>query len=591
MLHKYAMGIIGNGSWLALINNFGNVSWLCWPQFDSSFLFGNLLDNDKGGDFNVFPNVAIITTHQNYLKDTNILQTTICTNEGSFQISDFAPFFYQEGNLIRPHIFIRKISPLTGINLIKVNCSPTYNYGENKYKVNVTENYRMFTFNDDSKYLYCSNKELIQNQTDFFNLQDSVYILFSDSKLDIENLETFSEDAFVNTIKYWNSWVNSLQLPTYYRDEIVRSALTLQLHVFTSGATIAAATTSLPEFIGSTRNWDYRFCWMRDSYYTLLAFDKIGNTEVLVNYAQYLSQIDAKYNERWPPLHPISLDREPFEYEISLAGYLNEKPVRIGNQAFEHIQNDLYGQVITTLLPYFTNESIPIITRQNYLPLLFKMINRIDTTMEDPDNGLWEFRGLKQFHCYTYLFHWAGCKSAIKIATLFNDHNILDIASKNITKAIAKIEACYDSESGLYYQAAGNRNLDASLLQLITMHYLAPDNPKATRLLTALENTLSAENGLFYRYLHEDDFGTPDATFLICAFWYIEALAVMGQKEKAISNLNKVLKYGNHLNLFSEDVHAKSGSQWGNFPQTYSHAGLIQAVNAIENPDYLPLYL
>ena len=591
MLHKYAMGIIGNGSWLALINNFGNVSWLCWPQFDSSFLFGNLLDNDKGGDFNVFPNVAIITTHQKYLKNTNILQTTICTNEGSFQISDFAPFFYQEGNLIRPHIFIRKISPLTGINLIKVNCSPTFNYGENKYKVNVTENYRMFTFNDDSKYLYCSNKELIQNQTDFFNLQDSVYILFSDSKLDIENLETFSEDAFVNTIKYWNSWVNSLQLPTYYRDEIVRSALTLQLHVFTSGATIAAATTSLPEFIGSTRNWDYRFCWMRDSYYTLLAFDKIGNTEVLVNYAQYLSQIDAKYNERWPPLHPISLDREPFEFEISLAGYLNEKPVRIGNQAFEHIQNDLYGQVITTLLPYFTNESIPIITRQNYLPLLFKMINRIDTTMEDPDNGLWEFRGLKQFHCYTYLFHWAGCKSAIKIATLFNDKKILDIASKNISKAVAKIEACYDSESGLYYQAAGNRNLDASLLQLIIMHYLAPDNPKATQLLTALENTLSAENGLFYRYLHEDDFGTPDATFLICAFWYIEALAVMGQKEKAISNLNKVLKYGNHLNLFSEDVHAKSGSQWGNFPQTYSHAGLIQAVNAIENPDYLPLYL
>jgi GH15 family glucan-1,4-alpha-glucosidase len=219
------------------------------------------------------------------------------------------------------------------------------------------------------------------------------------------------------------------------------------------------------------------------------------------------------------------------------------------------------------------------------------MINRIDTTMEDPDNGLWEFRGLKQFHCYTYLFHWAGCKSAIKIATLFNDHNILDIASKNITKAIAKIEACYDNESGLYFQAAGNRNLDASLLQLITMHYLAPDNPKATRLLTALENTLSAENGLFYRYLHEDDFGTPDATFLICAFWYIEALAVMGQKEKAISKLNKVLKYGNHLNLFSEDVHAKSGSQWGNFPQTYSHAGLIQAVNAIENPNYLPLYL
>lgn len=591
MLHKYAMGIIGNGSWLALINNIGNVSWLCWPQFDSSFLFGNLLDKEKGGDFNILPNIEIITSHQKYLKDTNLLQTTIYTNEGSFQISDFAPIFFQDGKICRQHIFFRKITHLTGTNLIKVNCSPTYNYGKKRYQTNIAENYRIFTFNGDSKYLYCSNSEMIQNQNDFFKLEESVYILFSDSKLDVENLETFGEEIYDKTINYWQSWVNQLSLPNYYRDEVIRSALTLHLHVFTSGATIAAASTSLPEFIGSTRNWDYRFCWMRDSYYTLLAFEKLNNKDILLNYANFLSLIDEKYKDRWPPLHTISLDRDPIEYELSLSGYLNEKPVRIGNQAFEHIQNDIYGQVITTLLPYFTNESIPISTRQKYFPLVCRMINMIDKTMEEPDNGLWEFRGLKQFHCYTYLFHWAGCKSAIRIAHILNDNNILELASKNIQKAITKIEACYDDASGLYYQAIGNKNLDASLLQLITMHYLKPDDPKATNLLFTLENVLSTENGLFYRYLHEDDFGTPDATFLICAFWYIEALAVMGQKEKAISNLNKVLKYGNHLNLFSEDIQAKSGSQWGNFPQTYSHAGLIQAVNAIENTHYSPHYL
>jgi GH15 family glucan-1,4-alpha-glucosidase len=215
----------------------------------------------------------------------------------------------------------------------------------------------------------------------------------------------------------------------------------------------------------------------------------------------------------------------------------------------------------------------------------------IQKTMNEPDNGLWEFRGLKQFHCYTYLFHWAGCKSALKIAALFDDKILFNLATTNLPKAIDKIEQCFDDKSGLYFQAIGNKNLDASLLQLITMHYLKADNPRATHLLSTLENKLSAENGLFYRYLHEDDFGKPDATFLICAFWHVEALAIMNNKDKAIANLTKILEYSNHLRLFSEDVHAKTGSQWGNFPQTYSHAGLIQAVNAIHNPTNIPLYL
>jgi GH15 family glucan-1,4-alpha-glucosidase len=406
-----------------------------------------------------------------------------------------------------------------------------------------------------------------------------------------QNLAFEAEDLFNKTQNYWKTWIEKLAIPTIYKNEVTRSALTLHLHVFNTGATIAAATTSLPEFLGSTRNWDYRFCWMRDSYYTLLAFDLLNNKEILQNYAHFLSLINEKYDERWPPLHTISLDRDPKELELNLPGYLNEKPVRIGNQAFEHIQNDIYGQVITTLLPYFINNNIPIETRMQFLPLIRNMLNMIQKTMDEPDNGLWEFRGLKQFHCYTYLFHWAGCKSALKIAEIFDDKTLFNLATTNLPMAIEKIERCFDEESGLYYQAIGSKNLDASLLQLITMHYLKSDNPRAIHLLSILEDKLSAENGLFYRYLHEDDFGKPDATFLICAFWHVEALAIMKNKDKAIANLNKILEYSNHLSLFSEDVHAKTGSQWGNFPQTYSHAGLIQAVNAIHNPNKIPLYL
>jgi len=588
MLHKYALGIIGNGSWLALINDHGNVSWLCWPQFDSSFLFGNLLDNKKGGDFHILPDSAIISSSQTYLPDTNILQTQINTKNGSYTVTDFAPIYKENESLFRPHIFIRKISPFSGNLSLKVTCEPTFNYGAHKFKAVTDDDVKIFTFDQESKYLYGSNYML--NDSLFFPLNNALFLIFSDKKLIIEDIDAFGEDMLSKTSAYWNNWVHHLSLPTEYRTEIIRSALTLNLHVFTSGATIAAATTSLPEFLGSGRNWDYRFCWMRDSFYTLLAFDKLNEKKVLLNYVTYISLIDEKFMGRWPPLHSISLDRDPHELALDLQGYLNQKPVRIGNQAFEHIQNDIYGQVISSLLPYFTDESISIPMRRKYLPLIHKMVNMIESTMDEPDNGLWEFRGLKQFHCYTYLFHWVGSKSAVKIASLLDDSLLLEKATQNLNKAVTKIECCYDEATGLYYQAIGNRNLDASLLQLITLGYLEPENSKAKNLLNAVENALSANNGLFFRYLHEDDFGKPDTTFLICAFWYVEALALLGYKEKAMSNLDKVLKCCNHLNLFSEDVHAESGSQWGNFPQTYSHAGLIHAVYAIENPQMIPFY-
>lgn len=591
MIHKYAMGIIGNGSWLALINDFGNVTWLCWPHFDSSFLFGNLLDKNNGGDFQILPQSEIISTSQSYLGDTNILVTTIETNDGIFDINDFAPISQNQSELIIPHVFIRKITPRNGTNLIKIVCSPTYKYGEYKCSSIVKEDCIHFNLLQDELHLYCSKTDVLSDLSAYFILDEPIYLIMANEIQKWNDIKYEAENLLLKTIDYWETWVINLDLPPLFKHEVIRSALALNLHVFNTGATIAAATTSLPEFPGSTRNWDYRFCWMRDSYYTILAFNLLNNKEIIINYAHFLSLINEKYKERWPPLHPISLDRDPTESKLNLPGYLNEKPVRIGNQAFEHTQNDIYGQVIATLLPYFTNDKIALDLRKKHLSIIFNMLNMIEKTMDEPDNGLWEFRGLKQFHCYTYLFHWAGCKSALKIASIFNDKIIHNLAVKNLQKAIQKIENCYDVETGLYYQAIGNKNLDASLLQLINMRYLKPEDPKTKRLLSALENALSAENGLFYRYLHPDDFGTPDATFLICAFWYIEALAIMNQKHKATANLTKILKYSNHLSLFSEDVHAESGSQWGNFPQTYSHAGLIQAVNAINNPHNIPLFI
>jgi GH15 family glucan-1,4-alpha-glucosidase len=248
MPHKYAMGIIGNGSWLALINNFGNVTWLCWPHFDSSFLFGNLLDHNNGGDYKIIPQSEIINTSQRYLEDTNILITTIETNNGTFEINDFAPIFYSSSELIRPHIFIRKITPIKGDNFIKLQCTPTYQYGKQQYHAVVNENRIHYYLNDNSIYIYCSDIQLFNNENSFFALDKPIYLVMTNVKYHWQNLAFEAEDLFNKTQNYWNAWVDNLAIPTIYRHEVIRSALTLHLHVFNSGATIAAATTSLPEF-------------------------------------------------------------------------------------------------------------------------------------------------------------------------------------------------------------------------------------------------------------------------------------------------------------------------------------------------------
>jgi len=211
--------------------------------------------------------------------------------------------------------------------------------------------------------------------------------------------------------------------------------------------------------------------------------------------------------------------------------------------------------------------------------------------MDEKDAGLWEFRDISQYHCYTFLFHWAGTCAALNIARELGDKDMAQKALDLRKRSIAKLEGCYDSKRGVYTQAVGTPNLDASTLQLILMNYLDPSTEKARKHLQNLEAELQSENGLFYRYKHQDDFGVPETTFLICAFWYVETLAAVGRVDDAIEKFESLLQYGNHLGLLSEDVDAASGSQWGNFPQTYSHVGLVNAAYRIakklDRPNFL----
>jgi GH15 family glucan-1,4-alpha-glucosidase len=308
-------------------------------------------------------------------------------------------------------------------------------------------------------------------------------------------------------------------------------------------------------------------------------------------YFSYISGISVSEDFRYQPLYSITGNKDLEEYVADLDGYLGNKPVRIGNQASEHIQNDIYGQVMISLLPLYIDHRFVFKERKDSKKWINFVLDKIERTIDEKDAGIWEFRNFANMHCYSNLFQWAGCKAAARMARTINDKQLEERAELLGGKAAGHIENCYDPERKVYTTGVGNKYLDASTLQLIMMHYLDPASQKAKDHLAALEAELKTPGGLFFRYLHEDDFGKPKTTFLICAFWYVEALAAVGRVDDAIREFENLTKYSNHLLLFSEDVDEETGSQWGNFPQAYSHVGLMNAAYRISMKLDRPIFL
>lgn len=590
--HKYNLGLIGNCAYSALIDDKANVRWLCWPRFDTSFVFGSLLDTKKGGEFSIQSEDDSAVSKQAYLPNTNVLETSFDAPDGSFKVEDFAPRFRNRDRLYKPLMLIRKVTPTKGTPRIKIVCNPVGEYGEVVPKVVKGSNHLFYSGLDQDIRLTTNASLNYVEKGQGFVLNKTVYLVLTyGAPMEAELIST-AERFYQNTCNYWRDWIMNTSAGAFRQESVLRSALALQLHQYQdTGAITAATTTSLPEFPGSTRNWDYRFCWLRDAHYTIKALNDLSHFSVLIDYANFIDNIKIGPSGRFSPLYPITLDGIPEELILPLDGYLGEKPVRVGNQANEHIQNDAYGQVLVTLLPFFVDKRLRPTDYSSLVDEVRYCLDMIDKTMDEPDQGLWEFRGLSQLHSYTFLFHWAGANAGVKIANIIGDKKMAKYAKRLVKEAAAQVEKCYDPERGVYTQAIGSKNLDASLLQLINMGYLNPNSKRAKQHIAVLEEELKTPTGLFYRYKHDDDFGAPESTFLICAFWYVETLARMGRVKEAIEIFDRLLEHRNHLGLLSEDVHEKSGSQWGNFPQTYSHVGLINAAFAISKKLDMPNYL
>ncbi|WP_114749037.1 glycoside hydrolase family 15 protein [Pleomorphovibrio marinus] len=591
--HLYNTGLIGNCSYIAHVEKNTNISWLCFPRFDSDFLFGGMLDKEKGGEFTILPENGGYSSTQSYLENTNILQTEVENSSGEvFRVTDFAPRFLNYDRYYKPLMVVRKIEPVKGEPRIKISCKPVAGYGNKKMMPTPGSNHIRYSGMDQEIRLTtnCSITYILEEKD--FRIHKPIYLVLTYGRPLEAPVESTVERFLQSTTLYWRRWVKSTSIPDFNQRLVVRSALVLKIHQYEdTGAIIAASTTSLPESPGSGRNWDYRYCWMRDAYYTLNVFNQLGHFEELERYFEFIQNLPTDEAGRYQPLYAITGSSKLEELVCDLEGYKGNQPVRFGNQAYTHIQNDLYGQVLVSLLPLYSDKRFIESEKSHSKPFINNLLDMIEQTMDEKDAGLWEFRNLQQQHCYTFLFHWAGASSAIKIADRMGDQEMREKAMNLQRLAKDKIEECYIPELKAYSQAIGTKNMDASTLQLITMGYFGEDIERANNHLKALEKELLAKDYLFYRYKHQDDFGEPETTFLICAFWYIEALACVNRLDEAMEGFETLAKYCNHLRLFSEDVDQKTGSQWGNFPQTYSHVGLMNAAYRIDKKLDRPNFL
>ncbi|MEM9051787.1 MAG: glycoside hydrolase family 15 protein [Bacteroidota bacterium] len=583
--HKYDFGLIGNCSFLALIGKDTNFEWLCLPRFDSSFVFGSLVaGKEKGGEFSVKPTIDEFSSKHEYIENTNILQTTINYGEHSYRVTDFAPRFMQMDRYYRPRMVIRKIEPLSGNPRVKAVCKPRGGYGKKALEVETGSNHIR----------YSGLKETIRLTTNIplsyiaeekeFAIRETFYMILTYG-VPLEGPIRETAESFLNKTKvYWQRWVKSTSIGNLYQNEVIRSALTLKICQYEdTGAIIAAPTTSLPESPGSGRNWDYRFCWMRDTYYTLQAFNSVGHFEEMEKYFSFITNLPVPDGNRVQPLYSITGESKLTEMEHDLDGYLENVPVRSGNDAYTHVQNDVYGQILMAVLPLYIDSRFKDHQSALSSDLIETLIDKIEMTIDETDAGIWEFRNRSQQHAYSNLFQWAGSKAAALVSERMGKKDLVTRAKALVNRAKQHIESTYLEDRKAYGAAKEFGYMDASTLQLIMLGYIPHDSEMARNHLAALESELKVNDGLFYRYRVKDDFGEPDSTFLICGFWYAEALACVGRIDDARKAFEELISYSNSLGLLSEDVDSRDGSMWGNFPQAYSHVGLINAAARINN--------
>lgn len=574
-------GLIGNCHSAALISKSGSLDWCCLPNFNSASVFAKLLDSNKGGHFS-FEVDDTYTISQKYLWKTNILCTTFASEAHAFQVIDFMPRYREEnGSFYMPPDIVRFVYLLKGNPKMKVYYKPKLDYAREE---TFTENHRYYlkSFTKkgkyDSLYLYTSlGLDEVLNGEEITLSKNEYFLVGYHEKLREQNLER-AYLKFQRTKTYWMNWSESTTKFPYYDEQINRSALVLKgLSYQKTGAVLAAVTTSLPETVGEVRNWDYRFCWIRDASMVIKVMNSLGHKESAESFLQFIINLIPEKDEKLQIMYGINGEKELTEQFLDhLDGYEGSKPVRIGNAAYIQKQNDIYGILMEVIYQQFLQFETTLENSEELWTIVRGIVRIVEEHWKQPDKGIWEFRTEERHFTFSKLLCWVAVDRAVKIGEILRN-GINDQKWKNLRQEIHDdiYQNGWNEEMQAYTQSYGSKDLDASTLLMETYGFIKAKDPRYVSTVKATEREL-CYNGLLFRYRNQDDFGIPSSSFTICTFWFINSLYKIGEREKAMKMFDELLSYSNHLGLFSEDLDFETKRLLGNFPQAYSHLALIE---------------
>ena len=584
-------GVIGNMRSIALVGVNGSIDFLCYPNFDSSTVFAALLDDEKGGCFQIQPHLRKRNVRQMYLPDTNILLTRFLAEEGVAELTDFMPIGTDSE---QPNEIIRTVAVIRGEVDFQMRCQPRFDYATCGHTVNIEDRYAAFwpaSAACQSMALY-STTPLQQQSGDVtseFKLQagERATFVFGGARAQGEQPEMkFVVERFHETARFWKGWIAKSKYKGRWREMVNRSALMLKLMTSREhGSLIAAPTFSLPEHIGGVRNWDYRFTWLRDATFTLYALIRLGFVEEAEAFIDWLKGRLSDDAERGPLQVMYGIDGRQKLDEVTLdhlRGYEHSRPVRIGNAAYQQLQLDIYGEMMDSI--YLANKYGDAISNAGWQDVQ-RMLEWLGKNWQRPDEGIWEVRGGQREFLHSRLMCWVAFDRALRLAQKRSLSGPLDAWWRTRDAIRSDIFTNFwNDELQSFVQSKGTKDLDASVLLMPLMRFISPVDPMWRSTMKAIEARL-VEDTLVRRYetecTHVDGIPGAEGSFTACSFWYIECLARGGELEKAQLLFEKLLGYANHLGLYSEEI-GLNGRHLGNFPQAFTHLALISTATYLD---------
>ncbi|MCR8826694.1 glycoside hydrolase family 15 protein [Pseudosulfitobacter koreensis] len=574
-------GVVGNCAVAALVDPGGSICWYCLPRMDGDPVFHSVLGHGAGaegdGTFAVELD-QLSDSEQFYEPNTAILKTILRSPKGSVEITDFCPRFADRGRSFRPQTLIRKVRRLEGLPRVRFRIRPRFDWGEVDPVITRGSNHVRFV--GPSQTLRLTTDAPLDHVLDarLINLEnEATFVLGPDETLS-DSAAEIGTSFYNKTLRYWQLWSQRLAVPFEWQDAVIRAAITLKLCSYEpTGGVIAAMTTSLPEAPDSGRNWDYRYCWVRDAFFTVRALNSLAATRTLEHYFEWLMNVVADANGgHIQPVLGVGLETALTErISPSLQGYKGMGPVRIGNQAHEHFQHDTYGNIILGAAPAFFDRRLSLHTGLSAFESLEPLGEQAWLLHDQPDAGIWELRTRSRIHTSSSLMCWAACDRLGKIAHHLGLTEKGDRWAERATVIRDKIlEHAWSDARNAFVESFGGETLDASVLLMGEVGFLPADDPRFVATVETLTDVLG-RGPYMLRYEEADDFGVPEVGFNVCAFWRIDALARIGRIDEARALFEQMLAARNALGLMSEDTSFANGEGWGNFPQTYSMVGII----------------